>query len=102
MIQSFARSVSPVLVLGLTILWLVLNQSIAPGHIALGLLLGALVAWAGSTLRPLHARLRRFDVAGALLFVALSDVVRHLEHKRDAVLELMRRGDLTPAARESA
>jgi multicomponent K+:H+ antiporter subunit E len=76
MIQSFARSVSPVLVLGLTILWLVLNQSIAPGLIALGLLLGALVAWAGSTLRPLHARLRRFDVAGALLFVALSDVVR--------------------------
>jgi hypothetical protein len=29
-------------------------------------------------------------------------LVRHLEHKRDAVLELMRRGDLTPAARESA
>jgi len=29
-------------------------------------------------------------------------LVRHLEHKRDAVLELMRRGELHPALRESA
>jgi multicomponent K+:H+ antiporter subunit E len=76
MMRSIARSVSPALVLGLTTLWLVLNQSIAPGHILLGMLLAVLVAWAGSTLRPLHARLRRVDVAAALLLVALTDVVR--------------------------
>jgi DNA-binding GntR family transcriptional regulator len=29
-------------------------------------------------------------------------LVRHLEHKRDAVLELMRRGELHPALKESA
>jgi multicomponent K+:H+ antiporter subunit E len=76
MMHSFARRVSPVLVLGLAVLWLVLNQSVTPGHIMLGLLLGVLLAWAGSTLRPLHARLRRIDVAAALLLVALADVVR--------------------------
>jgi multicomponent K+:H+ antiporter subunit E len=74
--RSITRSISPVLVLGLTALWLGLNQSIAPGHMVLGMLLGVVVAWAGSTLRPLHARLRRIDVAAALLLVALIDVVR--------------------------
>jgi multicomponent K+:H+ antiporter subunit E len=80
--------VSPVLVLGLTVLWLVLNQSVTPGHIALGVLLAVLVAWAGSTLRPLHARLRRMDVAAALFLVALSDVVRSNIHVARIVLGL--------------
>ena len=76
MIQSFRRSVSPVLVAGLAVLWLVLNQSATPGHLLLGVLLGALVSWAGSTLRPLHARLRRLDQAVILLFVVLADILR--------------------------
>src|SRR5690606_24974933 len=36
MIRNFARSISPTLVLGLTVLWLLLNQSVSPGHIVLG------------------------------------------------------------------
>lgn len=76
MIRAFARSISPVLVLGLTALWLVLNQSLSPGHIALGLLLGVLLAWAGSTLRPLQARLRRIDLALVLVCIAFVDIVR--------------------------
>nr|PZN69892.1 MAG: Na+/H+ antiporter subunit E [Pseudomonadota bacterium] len=76
MIRNFARSISPTLVLGLTVLWLLLNQSVSPGHIVLGVTIGAGLAWAGSTLRPLRARVRRIDVAVALLFVVLYDIVR--------------------------
>src|SRR5690606_41511542 len=75
-IRNFARSISPALVLGLTVLWLVLNQTLAPGQIVLGVLLGTGLAWAGSTLRPLHARVRRIDVAVVLLFVVLDDIIR--------------------------
>ena|SRR5690606_15344058 len=76
MIRSFARSISPVLVLGLTVLWLLLNQTLAPGQIVLGVLLGTGLSWAGSTLRPLQARIRRVDVAVVLLFVVLDDIIR--------------------------
>lgn len=76
MIRTFTRSISPVMALGLTVLWLVLNQTLAPGHIALGLLLGTALSWAGSTLRPLQAKVRRVDLAVALLFVVLVDIIR--------------------------
>lgn len=76
MIRAFARSISPVLALGLTVLWLVLNQTLAPGHIVLGALLGTGVSWAGSTLRPVQAIVRRVDLGVALLFVVLMDIIR--------------------------
>ena len=63
MIRNFARRISPALVLGLAFLWLALNQSVTLGQVVLGLLLGILLAWAGSTLRPLHAKVRRLDIA---------------------------------------
>lgn len=76
MIRSFARSISPVLVLGLTVLWMLLNQTLAPGQIVLGVLIGTGLSWAGSTLRPLQARLRRVDVAFGLLFIVFVDILR--------------------------
>lgn len=76
MIRAFARRISPVLALGLTVLWLVLNQTLAPGHIVLGALLGTGVSWAGSTLRPVQAIVRRVDLGVALLFVVLMDIIR--------------------------
>ncbi len=76
MIRNFTRSISPVLVLGLTVLWLLLNETLAPGHIVLGLLLGTALSWAGSPLRPLQARIRRIDMAFGLLFVVLLDIIR--------------------------
>jgi multicomponent K+:H+ antiporter subunit E len=69
-------SVSPVLVLGLTVLWLVLNQTMSPGQVLLGLILGVLLAWASSTLRPLRASLHRVDVAAWLLLVVLREIIR--------------------------
>lgn len=76
MIRAFARSISPVLALGLTVLWLVLNQTLAPGHIVLGAVLGTGLSWAGSTLRPVQAIVRRVDLGVALLFVVLADIIR--------------------------
>ena len=49
--------------LRLTALWLLLNQTLAAGQILLGLVLALALAWSASALRPLQARLQRFDVA---------------------------------------
>jgi multicomponent K+:H+ antiporter subunit E len=67
---------SPVLVLALTGAWLLLNQTLAPGHVLLGLVLGLALAWSGTALRPLQARLRRIDAAAVLVLVVLADIVR--------------------------
>lgn len=88
MIRNFARRISPTLVLGLTVLWLALNQSITLGQVVLGLLLGVLLAWAGSTLRPLHARVRRLDIALLLAGIVLVDIVRSNIHVGQVVLGL--------------
>jgi len=74
--QPFARHVSPALVLALTTLWLMLNQSVSPGHIVLGVMLATGLAWVGSTLRPVSIHLRRLDVAMVLLSLVLVDVIR--------------------------
>lgn len=71
-----AAQFSPTLVLALTVLWLLLNQTLAPNHIVLGAILAMALAWTSSTLRPLSARIRRLDVAAVLLLVVLNDIVR--------------------------
>jgi multicomponent K+:H+ antiporter subunit E len=70
------RTVSPVLVLVLTGIWLLLNQTLAPGQLVLGFALSLLLAWFASALRPLRARLRRVDLAALLALVVLRDIVR--------------------------
>lgn len=67
---------SPALVVLLTVVWLLLNQSLAPGHLILGLLLALLLSAASTRLRPVRARLRRPDVAVKLLGVVLVEIVR--------------------------
>lgn len=70
------NKMSPVLVLALTILWLVLNQTLAPAQIVLGAALAVALAWSASALRPLRARVRRIDIAFALALTVLIDIVR--------------------------
>jgi len=88
MIRTFARRISPVLVLGLTVLWMALNQSFNFGQFVLGLLLAVLLAWAGSTLRPLHARVRRLDIALLLVGIVFFDIIRSNLHVAQVVLGL--------------
>jgi multicomponent K+:H+ antiporter subunit E len=95
MIRSFARRISPVLVAGLMAFWLTLNQTLSPGHMVLGLSLAVLIAWAGSTLRPLHARVRRIDVAVVLALLVLADVARSNVHVARVVLGLTGRRAVT-------
>jgi multicomponent K+:H+ antiporter subunit E len=74
--KRIGEAVSPLLVLALTALWLLLNQTLAPGQILLGLVLALMLAWSASALRPLQARLKRFDVAALLVLVVITDIVR--------------------------
>lgn len=76
MVRRITRRISTTLVLGLTLLWLVLNQTLAPEQTLLGAVLGLVIAWGGATLRPLRARLRRFDIALVLLIVVLKEIIR--------------------------
>lgn len=71
-----ARKLPPVLIGVLTVMWLLLNQTLAPAQFALGLVLAIVLAWASWTLRPLQPRLRRGYVAVSLIFVVLKDIVR--------------------------
>jgi multicomponent K+:H+ antiporter subunit E len=60
----------------LTLLWLVLNNTLAPGQALLGAALSLALARAGMALRPLRPYLRRpWAIAGLLCVVAL-DVTR--------------------------
>jgi multicomponent K+:H+ antiporter subunit E len=67
--------ISPTLVLALVSLWLMLNQSFAPAHVVVGILIALAIAWATSGLRPLKARLRRVDAVAHLILVVLKEVV---------------------------
>lgn len=67
----------PLLTLGLLLMWLVLNDSTAPGDVLLGLLM----AWAGSAvyarLEPPPGKVGRFVVPATLLaWLVLVDIVR--------------------------
>lgn len=68
---------SPLLSISLLVMWLLLNQSIAPGHWLLG---GALAIVAPLLARPLqphgYARLRRPLVLARLLTMAAVEIVR--------------------------
>ena len=90
MIQRIASAISPTMVVCLTILWLLLQQTFAPDQILLGVMLALLLAWASSKLRPLRGHLRRIDVAAALVFVVFWEIVRSNIAVARVVLGLVR------------
>lgn len=67
---------APVMSVFLAVMWLLLVQSVAPGHLVLAVLLGFGVPLATRRMRPLQPKLRRPDVMLRLLAVVLVDVVR--------------------------
>jgi multicomponent K+:H+ antiporter subunit E len=75
-IQRAARQLPFVLIGGLIVMWLLLNQTLAAGHVVLGAVFAFALAWASLGLRPLHPRIRHAYLVPKLLLVVLMDIVR--------------------------
>jgi multicomponent K+:H+ antiporter subunit E len=60
----------------LFVAWLVLNQSLSPGQILLGLIVAATGAWLFAAVEPPQGRVRRPLVVVRLAFRVLLDIVR--------------------------
>lgn len=63
----------PLFLLGL---WLLLNRSVSPGHIALGAALAIWLSWGSTRLRPLRAKPHRLWLLAGLVARLLVDVTR--------------------------
>jgi multicomponent K+:H+ antiporter subunit E len=70
------RRFPPVLIAMLLGMWLLLNQTVAPGQIVLGLLLAVTLTAAVSSLRPLQPHIARANVAARLALMVLIDITR--------------------------
>lgn len=66
----------PLLSALLMLIWLLLNQSLAPGTIVLGALLGVALGRVFGRLRPPRARVRRYPLLAGLLLRVIADIVR--------------------------
>src|SRR3546814_18264543 len=66
----------PLLSLSLLALWLLLNQSLGPGHLLLGTVLAVGGGLALTALEPPRTRLRRPHLIIALAVVVLRDIIR--------------------------
>ena len=94
MIRAISNSISPAIVLCLTVLWLILQQTIALDQLVLGAVLGALLAGATSRLRPLQADARRIDLACALMLIVIWEIVKSNIAVARIVLGLVRARDV--------
>jgi multicomponent K+:H+ antiporter subunit E len=66
----------PLLSVALLAVWLLLNQSLAAGHLLLGAMLALGGGLALAELQPPQGRPRRAAAAAQLLFLVLADIVR--------------------------
>ena len=66
----------PLLSLALLALWLLLNQSLSPGHLVLGLLAGLIAPWGLTLLEPPPVRLSRPGAIVRLAARVFVDIVR--------------------------
>ena len=60
----------------LFVMWLLLNNSLAPGHIVLGALLAFFIARSSHGMRPLQPHVRRLLSAIPFTFMVFVDIVR--------------------------
>jgi len=66
----------PILSVLLLLIWLLLNQSLAPGTILLGALLGIALARVFGLLHPPKAHLRNYPLLGLLFMRVVGDIFR--------------------------
>ncbi len=60
----------------LLVVWLMLNTTTSLGQVVLGAFLAFSLVWAAQSLRPLHAKPKRWRSAWRLLCVVVTDIVR--------------------------
>ncbi|HEX6996835.1 MAG TPA: Na+/H+ antiporter subunit E [Gammaproteobacteria bacterium] len=85
-----SRRLAPVLIAGLTAMWLLLNQTLAPGQILLGLILATAITWATYAIRRVQPRFRRPHLLPVLVALVLADIVRSNVSVARIVLGLVR------------
>lgn len=66
----------PLLSITLLAMWLLLNQSLAPGSIIIGLVLGMVLGWVALKLHPARSHLRRLGRAAGFALEVIADIVR--------------------------
>ncbi|CAN7653993.1 Na+/H+ antiporter subunit E [Rhizobium sp. LjRoot98] len=66
----------PLLSLALLMLWLLINQSLSPGQVVLGSVLGVVLAWIMVNLQPDKTRLKNYGVIAVLAGHVAADIVR--------------------------
>ena len=69
----------------LLVIWLLLNNSVSPGHVATGTMLGLLLGWAAMALRPVRSRPKHPLLLLKLLWRVASDIT----HSNFAVARLI-------------
>ncbi len=66
----------PFLALSLLVMWLLLNQSLSPGHIALGAAVAVMASRSMAALRPQPVRIRSVRPIPRLAGIILYDIIR--------------------------
>lgn len=66
---------APLLSAALLAMWLMLNESLSAGHVALGALLAVAIPWLTAPLRPLRVRVRRPAAVLRLTAAVIRDVI---------------------------
>ena len=82
---------APLVSAGLLVLWLLLNQSLSAGHIAIGIVAALVLPWLTAPLRPAPGRIRRPLTALRLIGVVAFDVVHSALQVAGGVLRARRR-----------
>jgi multicomponent K+:H+ antiporter subunit E len=88
------RRVPPIFAIVLLVMWLLLNGTLAFGHIILGALLSSFLLAAAVGLRPLQPSMKRGFVLVHLIAVVLADIVRSNIGVARVVLGLVRDHDI--------
>jgi multicomponent K+:H+ antiporter subunit E len=66
----------PLLWSALLLMWLVLNDSVSPGHILLGIVIATFACWAVAPVAPARPRARHLGTIAILVGLFVRDVVR--------------------------
>ena len=78
----------PLVWVGLLVMWLLLNGSMAPGQIILGMIVATLACWAALTVVPPKSQVRNVGTIAVVLVTVIKDIIK----SNIAVLELVLTG----------